>query len=154
MHYESAMDRRLTHREKEGIRILDLRGPLKAGDSEVILRTAIDGLARNNVVNIVLNLAEVTKIDSDGLEALVLCYTQVWRHGGALKLARLNNQHLSLDVLTKLNTVFEVFVDEQDAVNSFFPGRVTRRYDVLEWVRGQEEAGWLTPGFRKRRSHD
>jgi anti-sigma B factor antagonist len=154
MHCESAMDRRLTHREKEGIRILDLRGPLKAGDSEVILRTAIDGLVRNHVVNIVLNLAEVTKIDSDGLEALLLCYTQVRRHGGALKLARLNKQHVRLDVLTKLNTVFEVFVDEQDAVNSFFPGRATRHYDVLEWVRGQVEAGWLTPGFRKRRSHD
>ena len=70
MHRESAIDRRLTHREKEGIRILDLRGQLKAGDSESTLRSAIDGLARDHAVNIVLNLAEVTKIDSDGLEAL------------------------------------------------------------------------------------
>ena len=60
MHCKSAMDRRLTHREKGGIRILDLRGQLKAGDSESTLRSAINALARDNVVNIVLNLAEVT----------------------------------------------------------------------------------------------
>jgi len=133
-------DKRLTQREKEGIRILDLRGQLKAGDSESTLRSAIDALARDNIVNIVLNLAEVTKIDGDGLEALILCHTQIRKSGGALKLARLNIEHLSLNVLTKLNTVFEVFVDEQDAVNSFFPGRANRDYDLLEWVREQEQA--------------
>src|ERR1700678_4262980 len=109
MHCESAPDRRLTHREQEGIRILDLRGQLRAGDSESTLRSAIDALARDNVVNIVLNLAEVTKIDSNGLEALVLCHSQIRKRGGALKLARLNVEPLSLSVLTKLNTVFEVF---------------------------------------------
>jgi anti-sigma B factor antagonist len=135
------MDRRLSQREKEGIRILDLRGQLKTGDSESTLRSAINALARENVVNIVLNLAEVTKIDRDGLEALVLCYQQIRKCGGALKLARLNTERLSLDVLTKLNTVFEVFADEQDAVNSFFPSRATRHYDILEWVQEQEKTG-------------
>jgi len=139
MHCESAMDRHLSQREKEGIRILDLRGQLKAGDSESTLRSAISALARDNVVHIILNLAAVTKIDSDGLEALVLCHTQIRKSGGALKLARLNIEHLSLNVLTKLNTVFEVFVDEQDAVNSFFPGRATRHYDILEWVQEEEK---------------
>ena len=139
MHCESAMDGRLSQREKEGIRILDLRGQLKAGDSKSTVRSVINALARDNVVHIVLNLAEVTKIDSDGLEALILCHTQVRKRGGALKLARLNIEHLSLNVLTKLNTVFEVFVDEQDAINSFFPGRATRHYDVLEWVQEQEK---------------
>src|SRR6202451_3670854 len=118
--FGSAIYKSPTHPEKEGIRILDLRGQLKAGDSESTLRSAINALARDNVVNIVLNLAEVPKIDSDGLEALVLCHTQIRKRGGELKLARLNVEHLSLNVLTKLNTVVEVFVDEQDAVNSFF----------------------------------
>jgi anti-sigma B factor antagonist len=142
MHFESYVDKRLSQRDKEGIRILDMRGQLKTGDSESNFRTVINALARDNVVNIVLNLAEVTRIDNDGLEALILCYTQLRKCGGALKLARLNTEHLSLNVLTKLNTVFEVFADEQDAVNSFFPGRATRQYDVLEWVRGQEKADW------------
>ena len=139
MHCESAMDRHISQREREGIRILDLRGQLKTGDSESNLRSMIDVLARDHVVNIVLNLAEITKIDSDGLEALVLSYTQIRKCVGALKLVRLNIEHLDLNVLTKLNTVFEVFVDEQDAVNSFFPGRAIRRYDLLEWVQEQED---------------
>jgi anti-sigma B factor antagonist len=142
MDSESVMDRRVTHREKEGIRILDLRGQLKAGDSESTLRSEINALARDNVVNIVLNLAEVTKIDSDSLEALVMCHRQIRKRGGALKLANLNIGRLSLSALRKLNTVFEVFGDEQDAVNSFFPGRATGHYDVLEWVREQEKTRW------------
>lgn len=137
MHCGPAMDLRLSQRDKEGIRILDMRGHLKAGDSESNLRTTINALVKANALNIILNLAEVTRIDADGLEALVFCYTQIRRHDGALKLARLNIEHLSLNVLTKLNTVFEVFADEQDAVNSFFPGRATRHYDVLEWVQEQ-----------------
>jgi anti-sigma B factor antagonist len=124
-------------RDKEGIRILDLRGQLKTGDSEATLRTAITALANASVVKIVLNLAGVTKIDADGLEALVICYTRIRRSGGALKLVHLDADRLSLDVFTKLNTVFEVFRDEQDAVNSFFPDRAVRHYDVLEWVRQQ-----------------
>jgi len=135
------MDLRLDQREKEGIQILDLRGHLRAGDFEASLRTTTGALVKANAPNVILNLAEVTRIDADGLEALVFCYTQIRKCGGALKLARLNIEHLSLNVLTKLNTVFEVFVDEQDAVNSFFPGRAVRHYDVLDWVRGQEKAG-------------
>ena len=86
-------------------------------------------------------IAQVTRIDGGGLAALVFCYTQIRKCGGALKLARLNIGHLSPHVRTKLDTVVEVFVDEQDAVNSFFPGRAVRHYDVLEWVRGQEKRG-------------
>jgi anti-sigma B factor antagonist len=137
-----AMDLRLEQHQKEGIQIVNLRGHLKAGDSEATLRTTIDALVKANILNIILNLAEVTRIDADGLEALVFCYAQIRKCGGALKLARLNAQHLSVDVLAKLHTVFEVFVDEQDAINSFFPGRAVRHYDVLEWVRGhQKRAG-------------
>ncbi len=138
MRCESAIG--IGQREKEGIRILDLRGQLKAGDSESNLRSVINALARDNVVKIVLNLAEVTKIDSDGLETLVSCRTQLRECGGTLKLARLNVEQLSLSVRTNLKAVFEVFADEQDALNSFFPGRATRHYDVLEWVRGREKA--------------
>ena len=47
--------------------------------------------------------------------------------------------------------MFEVFVDEQDAVNSFFPGRAVRRYDVLDWVQEQEKTLILRSGVRKRR---
>jgi len=135
---EPTVDLQLHQREEEGIRILDLQGHLIIGDSEAILRTTIDALVEARIVNIILNLAGVTEIDDDGLGGLVYCYARVGRSGGALKLLNLPH-HLSLMVLTKLDTVFEVFSDEQDAVNSFFPGRAGLHYDILEWVQDQEE---------------
>jgi anti-sigma B factor antagonist len=142
------MDLQLNQHEKQGIRILDLQGRMVIGDSEAILRTEIVALAEARVVNIILDLAGVTEIDEDGLGALVFCYGRIGRSGGALKLLNLSPLHLSLMVLTKLHTVFEVFTDEQDAVNSFFPDRTPRRYDILEWLQEQEEMR-RQPIFRK-----
>jgi len=134
MHCGTATNMRVDQHEKEGIRILDLRGRLKADDSEADLRTAIAALAEAGVVNIILNLAEIDGIDGDEVEAMVFCYAQIRKRGGTLKLLHLNADRLSLNVLTKLTTVFEVFTDERDAVNSFFPQRAVHRFDILEWV--------------------
>jgi len=108
------------------------------GDSEAVLRTAIVELTEARPMNIILNLAGVTELDDDGLGALVFCYARIVRSGGALKLLD-PPLHLSLMALAKLDTVFEVFTDEQDAVNSFFPDRAVRHYDILEWVQEQEK---------------
>ena len=135
---EPQMDLQLSQREKEGICILDLDGSLTIGDSEMILRTAIVRLAEAKTVNIILNLAGVTEIDEDGLSALVFCYARIVRSGGALKLVNLRAD-LRLMIVTKLDTVFEVFAGEQDAINSFFPDRAVRHYDILQWVQGQEK---------------
>jgi anti-sigma B factor antagonist len=140
---EPAVDLQLRQRQKEGIWFLDLRGRLIIGNSEASLRTAIVALAETRAVNIILNLAGVTEIDDVGLGALVFCYAWIGRAGGALKLLSLP-LHLSLMVLTKLDTVFEVFTDEQDAVNSFFPDRAVYHYDLLEWIQEQE----TLPGAR------
>ena len=69
------MDIQLHQREKEGIRILDLRGHLIIGDSEASLRAAIVALAEAGAVNIILNLAGVTEIDDERTEqfGLLLC---------------------------------------------------------------------------------
>jgi len=138
MSLRTTVDFQLDQREKEGIWILDLRGHLITGDSEAILRTAIVALAEARAVNVILNFAGVTEIDDDGLGALVFCHAQIVKSGGVLKLLSLP-PHLSLMVLTKLDTVFEVFTEEQDAVNSFFPDRAVPHYDILEWVQEQEK---------------
>jgi anti-anti-sigma factor len=132
------MDLQLHQREKEGIRILDLRGHLIIGESEAILRGAIAGLAGTRAVNVILNLAGVMEIDDDGLGALAFCCARIGRSGGALKLLNLRRLHLSLMVLTKLEAEFEVFTNEQDAVDSFSPDQAARHYDILEWVKKQE----------------
>lgn len=131
-------DLQVHQREKEGIRILDLQGRLTIGDSEATLRTAVIALADAGTVNIILNFAGVTEIDDDGLGALVFCCARIAKSGGALRLLSLPI-HLSLMVLTKLDTVFQVFSDQQDAINSFFADRAMNHYDILDWVEEQEE---------------
>jgi anti-sigma B factor antagonist len=49
----------------------------------------------------------------------------------------LNKRNLELLLLTKLHTIFEVFDDVQEAVNSFFPGREIKRFDILAFVKQQ-----------------
>jgi anti-sigma B factor antagonist len=128
------MNLQIRQREKEGIRILDLQGRLVIGDSEAALRSTLIALAKDGDVNVILNFAETKEIDDDGLGALVVCYACLRRSGGALKLLNLSRVHMDLFVLMKLDTVFEVFQDEQDAVNSFFPDRAVRRFDILTFV--------------------
>jgi anti-sigma B factor antagonist len=128
------MGLQLHQREKEGIQILDLQGHLIEGTSEASLRAVIGALAEGGAVNVILNFAGVTEIDADGAGAVVFCDARIVSSGGALKLLNLSPLHVNLLVLTKLDTISEVFTDEQAAVNSFFPDRAVHRYDVLEFV--------------------
>ena len=58
--------------------------------------------------------------------------------GGSVKLLNLSRRNVELLVLTKLETVFEVFADEQDAVNSFFPDREVKKFDILAFVQSHK----------------
>ena len=128
------MSLEITQREREGIVILDLDGRLTVGQEAGALREAVLKLSAEGRHNVVLNLEKVEYIDSTGLGGLVICFTTLKRDGGALKLLNLNRRNVELLVLTKLQTVFEVFNDEQDSVNSFFPGREIKRFDILSFV--------------------
>jgi anti-sigma B factor antagonist len=128
------MSLEISRRELEGIVILDLQGRLVAGAETSELRDAVRELADAGRQNAVLNLQEIGFIDSTGLGALVICFTTLRKAGGALKLLNLSRKNIELLVLTKLTTVFELFTDEQDAVNSFFPGRQKKEFDILSFV--------------------
>lgn len=124
-------------RQIEGIEILDLKGRLIAGTESGALRENVAALVAEGKSNLILNLKQLDFIDSTGLGTLVMCFTALQQHGGALKLTNLAPRHIELLVLTKLTTVFELFDNERDAVNSFFPDRATKRFDILEYVRNQ-----------------
>ncbi len=131
------MDLEISGREKEGIAILDLTGPLTAGQAAVSLRETIQAHMARGVKNVILNLEHVEYIDSTGLGAMVMCFTALRKCSGRLVLLNLNRRHLELLVLTKLSTVFEIFDDEQQAVNSFFPNRQIKHFDILRFIEQQ-----------------
>jgi anti-sigma B factor antagonist len=125
-------------REREGIAILDLKGRLVVGDANQ-LREKVTEHSTAGKLNIALNLAEVDYIDSTGLGTLVICFTSLQKSGGALKLYSLNRRNIELLLLTKLSTVFNIFQDEQQAINSFFPEREIKHFDILSFVQQHKE---------------
>jgi anti-sigma B factor antagonist len=129
----------ITRRVKEGVTILDLKGRLIVGEPAVLLRESLNQEVAQSVVRVILNLEHVDYIDSTGLGSMVICFTTLQKAGGALKLVKLNRRNIELLLLTKLSTVFEIFGDEQDAVNSFFPEREIKRFDILSFVQQERE---------------
>jgi anti-sigma B factor antagonist len=134
------MSLQIEGREKEGIVILDLKGSLTMGDGDLALRERAAALHRSGKINIILNLKEVIDIDSTGLGTLVFGLAKLRKAGGRLALLNVNRAHLKLFLLTRLALAFEFFDDEQDAVNSFFPDRELKHFDVLEFVQHEEDA--------------
>jgi anti-sigma B factor antagonist len=106
-------------RESAGVAILEVAGKLTAGDSEAMLREAVDTLVGTGRTKIVLNLSDVEFMDSAGVGEIVASYRLVERFGGKLKIAQASKKvRSSLDV-AKLLPLFEVFESEKEAVASF-----------------------------------
>ncbi|MGD1094516.1 MAG: STAS domain-containing protein [Bryobacteraceae bacterium] len=123
---------------REGVTILNLKGRLTVGEASTV-REKVTQLAAAGRFNVILNLQHVDYIDSTGLGSMVICFTTLKKGGGALKLLNLNKRNIELLLLTKLHTIFEVFSDEQDAVNSYFPGREIKHFDILSFVQDHQK---------------
>jgi anti-sigma B factor antagonist len=132
------MSLEITPREREGIVIFDMRGRLTAEEASA-LREAVAELRSAGKNQGILNLEEVDYIDSTGLGTMVIGFTSLQKAGGNLKLLNLTRRSLELMLLTKLETVFEIFDDEQNAVNSFFPNRDIKRFDILKFIQQQRK---------------
>lgn len=116
-----------------------MEGPFVAGEPAAAFRDKVRESLAAGKRNLILNLAGVDYIDSTGLGEMVFCFTTLQKKGGRLALLNLKSRHIELLVLTKLSTVFDVFDDEQAAVNSFFPDREIRRFDILSFVEQQRD---------------
>jgi anti-sigma B factor antagonist len=125
-------------REVEGIIILDLSGRLVLGPDASDLRRNFDQLQIRKKNQVILNMKELEYIDSTGLGTLVIGHSATEDAGGAMKLLNLSKRSAQLLILTKLTTVFEIYDDEQAAINSFFPDREIKRFDILEFVKSHE----------------
>ncbi|MEA2174297.1 MAG: anti-sigma factor antagonist [Blastocatellia bacterium] len=109
----------IKEREAGDVAILDLSGKVTFGEGSGQLRQAIRRLTQEGKKKILLNLAGVGYMDSTGIGELVANYTTVQSAGGQLKLLNLTQKLQSLLAITKLLTVFDVYENETDALNSF-----------------------------------
>lgn len=125
-------------REREGIAVLDLKGRIIAGDEVSLFRTSVEDAAGGFSHRLVLNLHGVEYIDSSGLGTMVMCQTRLQKSGGTARLVNLNRRNVELLLLTRIDTIFEVFDDEIQAVNAFFPERAIRRFNLREFVQREK----------------
>ena len=106
-------------RQAGDVTILDLSGKITIGEGSVQLREAVRKLLDEGKKKILLNLGDVSYVDSSGIGELVSSYTTTNNQGGQLKLLNLTKKIQDLLMITKLLTVFETHDSEETAVSSF-----------------------------------
>ncbi len=113
------MSMKASTRQVDGITIVDLSGRITLGEGSVVLRDTIKDLLSKGQKKILLNLGDVSYIDSSGIGELVSAFTSVRNQGGELKLLHLTKKVHDLLQITKLYTVFDVKDDEATAISAF-----------------------------------
>jgi anti-sigma B factor antagonist len=121
-------------REREGIVILDLHGKLIMGKSDIVLRDFVQSLLGQDNRQLILNLAQISEIDTSGMGSLLFLSEEYLDAGGKLVLFNIARSHGKVYEMARLETAVEIYRDELDAINSFFPDRKVIRYDILDYV--------------------
>jgi anti-sigma B factor antagonist len=109
----------IKERQAADVTILDLSGKITIGEGSVQLRETVKRLLDEGKKKLLLNLGDVSYVDSSGIGELVSSYTTTNNNGGQLKLLNLTKKIQDLLMITKLLTVFQTFDNEQEAVSSF-----------------------------------
>ncbi len=113
------MTMKASNRQVNGVTVVDMSGRITLGEGSVVLRESVRDLVAKGQKKILLNLGDVTYIDSSGIGELVSAFTTVRNQGGELKLLNLTKKVHDLLQITKLYTVFDIKDDETAAVGSF-----------------------------------
>lgn len=109
----------MTNREVDGVSVVALEGRIVLGEESNALREKVKGMINEGKKKVVLNMQNVTFIDSAGLGTLVAAHHSAKSQGAALKLAHLGSKFQEVLQITKLLTVFDVYNSEAEAVASF-----------------------------------
>lgn len=120
----------INERRVGDITVLDMKGRVRLGGGTIALHKAIHCLVTEGKLQILLNLASVTHIDSSGLGELISSHVTISAKGGEIKLLHLTESLRELMTITKLLTVFDVFDDEAEALAGF-SGEVLRIREPL-----------------------
>jgi anti-sigma B factor antagonist len=109
----------MTDRDVQGVSVLDIEGRIVLGEESNSFRERVKGLLAAGKKKIVLNLANVTYIDSAGLGTLVAAFHSARSQGAQLKMTNLGSKFKEILQVTKLMTVFDTYDSETAAVQSF-----------------------------------
>lgn len=132
------MSLEMIHRNYEGIEILDLKGHLTFGQEDLDLRNELELLLKAQKTRVALNLSDLHELDTTGLATLLFARTKLREAGGELAIYNMHPSHIGLLVGAELETELKVFPAEQDAIDSFFPQRKLKPYDLLSFVQTPE----------------
>ena len=110
---------KINRSEKNGITIIQPKGKITIGEGDVLLREEITKLLAEDKKKLVLDLGDVSYMDSAGVGELVSVYTSVKNRGGELKLAALTKKIKDLLSITQLMTIFDTYETPEEAIASF-----------------------------------
>ena len=110
---------KMTNREVDGVSVVALDGRIVLGEESNALREKMKSMIAEGKKKVVLNMGNITFIDSAGLGTLVAAHHSAKSQGAALKLAHLGSKFQEVLQITKLLTVFDVYNTEAEAVASF-----------------------------------
>lgn len=113
------MSAKLTTRQVGDVTVIDASGRITLGEGSTIFREKIKELAASGAKKVLINMGDISYIDSSGIGELVSGFTTIANTGGSLKLLNLGKRVQDLLQITKLYTVFETFDDEAAAIRSF-----------------------------------
>lgn len=113
------MATRVDVHQRGNVTVLVPRGKITIGSGDIALRNAMQETMNNGSQNIVVNLGEVSTIDSSGVGELVSAYTTAMNRGAKVKLANLSPKINDILSITQLITVFDIYDSEDEAVASF-----------------------------------
>lgn len=113
------MSMKASTRQIQDVTVVDLSGQIKLGEGSSVLRETVKDLLSKGHRKIVVNLADITYIDSSGIGELISAFTSTRNQGGELKLLHLTKKTHDLLQITKLYTVFDVKDDEAQALAAF-----------------------------------
>jgi len=110
---------RMTERDVSGVSVLDIEGRIVLGEESNSFREKVKSLLAAGKKKIILNLANVSYIDSAGLGTLVATFHSARSQGATLKLTNLGSKFKEVLQVTKLMTVFDTYDNEAAAIQSF-----------------------------------
>jgi anti-sigma B factor antagonist len=109
----------IVERQVNDVTILRLKGKLELDDGDAVLKETVDRLVAESRVNLLIDMSDVTRMDSAGIGMLVGKYMTVKKRGGTMRLLHLTDRTSRLLHVTRLETIFEIFDSEETALLSF-----------------------------------